>query len=79
MRKGTWLRPMVRRQPLLAHYVPGHETDTPLEPDEYTRCEKRVDSLPAGAMLQDWRCPWDGEDTCQDCVQGLREDAEATP
>ena len=65
---------MVERDGMRAHYLPGHVLDAPVEPHELTRCHARVDRLPAGAMRQDWRCPWQADSTCKDCVAGLEAD-----
>lgn len=76
MRKGTWLRPMVLRVPMLAHYLPGHELNEPVLGGEAARCGRMVYSFPPGAMRQDWRAPWSSPWTCKDCVEGLQADEE---
>lgn len=70
------MRPMVKRAGVFAHYVPEHQLDQPFRTDEITRCGKVVTELPPAAMLQSWRCPWQGDDTCRDCVAGLVTDEE---
>lgn len=75
-RRGTWLRPMVARAGLRAHYFPGHTPDDPFDGTEIARCGTPVSKLPPAAMRQAWRCPLGAPSTCWDCANGALEDAE---